>query len=347
MEKLSLEELTQQLRDTMEECLDSLDFSEKVTFGEVVDDVGRNITLGLSKDIDLEKYGIDLDELVNNCGQFGSTSSRDVDLFVMLDDYPSLSLMKAIERYLKLWVSGMISARNLPYENVDIQFILVEDGIVQWSNKGNESEINNSIFYTFHHHALNSNSLARTLRDCPVKRPVRPEVGIKALKTVRSLLTYLSRTDAGTELSPLLFTSSLRHRCNEICDFIDENDGLLANITTFNKPNLSDFDVVKSIAFSFMQLNQLLDNAPVMYAKEDIIASEEYLVLSALLLGDGNKYVPAERAIVGLDCLIHDTLRLIAECDFVHESDGNVHFEDDAFEYSVRNEMVTNKEYTV
>lgn len=342
MERISLEKLSTTLRETMNACIESLDGIETIVFSETIDNVGRNITLGLSKDIDLDRYGIDLSRLVNNCGQFGSTSSRDIDLFVVLDELPSTKLVKSISAYLTLWVEGMVEVRGLDYDKVDIQFIMLDNGVVSWSSLGNEPEVNNAIYYTYSNHLLNNNSVTGTLRECPVKEPVPLEMGIKLIKCVRSLITFLSRTKYREELLPLLYGDSMIERCRVLYDFMEGNDGLLSEVGTLNKPNLPDEDIYKSIAFSFIQLNQIIDNEPVTYTKEDIIYSESYAILAPLILQYESKYMPLDSALVGLDCLISDTLHMVFN-GLLTEENGVIYCRGDKHGYYVKSEKATQR----
>ena len=105
----------------------------------------------------------------------GSEDSTDTDIFIILDEPRTDAECKAL-------------VKDLHYpEHYDINFITIKDGNVEWVWHGTPDEANNSILKTFNNH--------KQIIPCPVVSLVERSHSIKILRCIRSILSYLSRTE--------------------------------------------------------------------------------------------------------------------------------------------------------
>jgi len=334
-----IEAFTAKLRETMEDSLEMINEEDNFTFTGISDTVAKNLTVSLSESIDFEMHGIDVYSQDNICGQFGSATSTDLDIFIVLDTPMYKKFRDAVRNYLSVWLEGMISARSsMDYTHADIHFVTISDGVVDWTESNNPTEMNNAIYTTYKYHQMNTVSVLGDYRDCPVKRLVRPEIGIKALKSIRSLITYFSRTHLKEDLYGVLFDDSLKSRIDTIIQVYDSNGGILSDIDTFNKPNTKDEDILKSIAMMFLQLSQMIEGKEVVYTKEKFIG-DDYAIFMPTLLRFETETVNERMQKASLDQLIYDCLEGMLEIIDIDEN-GYVKIKDDRHIYDIRKEKI-------
>lgn len=353
MDRDSIEILTQDLKKTFMDGVERIQNYDMMDFKEVIDLVAKNVSLSLYHDEDVDSVVSEISiGVLNICGQFGSSDSTDMDFFIVLPEEKSPAFMNAVREYYKIWFKGMIKARGMEYTGADIQFITVNSsGNVDWAEKGNETEINNAIFNTYPYHYLNMSHREGKFRECPIKSELEDEIGIKALKTVRSLLTFVSRTRHRDNSKNLLFKDDLSSRVEYILSEY-QNDGFLSDIKDFNKPNISNEDILKSITFSFIQLHAMINNLKVPYTKHQAIWNEkiegniykpEYHLLAPFLLRytEKSKIATYDDCIKALDCLIKNTLESLLGM-ISYEKNGIIHVNGDKHHYHVRKEVKSN-----
>lgn len=337
---------TAQLRECFEDIIITIPDNEIDYFNEVLDIISKNIG---SSFIDDESMKFVFNQ-ENICGQFGSTNSKDLDMFITLKHKVSSSFMNAVKKYYTLWLTQILDMRGHHISKVDIQFIVVDDseGIVSWSSKGNESEINNAIFHTYRYHALNYNITDSSIRACPVRHELHQDVGVKALKMIRSLITFLSRAEnkytqerLSDYFKKLLFEQSFTHRIHMVREYVEYNKGLISNIDTFNKPNHSDEDILKSLSFGFIQLYQLLLEEDVPFTKNQCIESD-YCMLMPLILRYNSDHAPREATTKMLDAIIVECIDLLFD-RIESDANGVLQLIDDEHCYDVIKESPTER----
>lgn len=343
MEDANVEQLVTLLKESFMDSVEKIQDHDLEDFKHIIETISRNISLSLLTDeVETLLSGIDLG-VDNICGQFGSPTSRDMDFFVVLSEPKPKVFLDAVREYYKLWISGMFQARMMEYTGVDIQFITVDsEGVVDWAEKGNITEINNAIFHTYKYHSINMIHRLGEYRECPVKREVPQEIGIKALKTVRSLITFLSRTEYRDVCKRLLFEESLSGRTEAIKQLIATN-GLISSLESFEKPKHSDEDILKSITFSFIQLAALVDKHPVPFTKNAALSTpspegNDHWEFAPIILNYTSDYISDTRETkIALDALIYYVLDRVSEL-ITYENDGVVGLEGDEHVYLVRKE---------
>ncbi len=134
----------------------------------------------------------------------GSENSLDKDVYVVI---PQSLPMKEAK---KLCDS---------FKEINANLITIENGKVNWVYKGTVDECNNSILATYNLHKQDV--------DCPVTQKAERAYAQKMLRTIRGLLSYVSRTELRETIKAALVTSNLDEKVaalkqinlNEIADF--------------------------------------------------------------------------------------------------------------------------------
>lgn len=200
--------------------------------------------------------------------RYGSNDSDDIDVFIGLSRIPDLDdeddriMMDEIHETIDYTIrySGQFANSG---KNVDYSFIHIsQDGVVDWCEYDDLEECNNALFYTFSHHAYNNNVL---YGKNPIKRKLEQNVSFKIVKVVRTLLTFMSRTNYREDVKYLLKKGSFKERLEFVLNMVSENG--ISKTETFNK-KLSDVEIVKDIAFMFIQLYGLVHDIDV-FCKRD------------------------------------------------------------------------------
>lgn len=276
----------------------------------------------------------------NILGRFGSTNSNDVDLFFLLKEEKSQKFTNLIQSYLQQSIDSMVGSGDIA-RTLDIQFITTYRGQVNWSSRGgNIAEINNAIYHTYHNHILNFDVGENQYRDCPVTSEAIMDVGIKALTSVRALLSIISRTSHGSTVKRLLLSNSLSQRIDALKE-IHEDSGIFSSVEESLGKNLSDEALLKDVTFSFIQLDAMLNDKPVPFTKNAVFNTEhtELLPFMFEMANFGNVYAPQ---LVKLDEFIIKTLDTLKERIMV-DGEGVVRIQDDRHSYSIRKEIVVNE----
>lgn len=279
---------------------------------------------------------MEVPDTVNVLGQYGSGNSTDVDLFFLLKDVKDTSFTNKIEQFFEQMVNDAVGDEER--KKIDITFITVKQGEVNWSNKGNEAEINNAIYHTFGLHTFNYDLGSTSYRESPVLCEVQSDVGIKAIKTIRALLTIISRTTHKRMSKMSVFNKSLTARIENLQTALDEQGIFMAIDDTLGK-NQSDSELLKDVAFSFIQLDALLDGKPVPYTKNAIFNTEhqEMLPLIFGMTDFENAYSPK---LANLDTLIAKCIDKVKE-RIIMDEDGVIKFEGDDNAYDIKKEAPT------
>lgn len=271
----------------------------------------------------------------NVLGQFGSTNSNDVDLFFLLKDEKEPRFTKVIEDFFT-----QISEGEDNMKKMDITFITTKEGQVNWSNKGNEAEINNAIYYTFEKHTFNYDVAEKAYRECPVLCTAHNDVGVKAIKTIRGLLTIISRTSHGREAKLAYTNKSITHRIDTIRNMLDDQGVFMAIDDEGLQKNQPDADLLKDVAFSFIQLKCLLESEPVPYTKNAVFNMSEFTNLLPFVFGMADFSNVYSHKLSDLDVLISDCVDQLKE-RITMDDDGVVMFEGDHDAYDIKKEKAT------
>jgi len=200
--------------------------------------------------------------------RYGSNDSDDIDVFIGLNRVPDLDdeddriMMEEIHETIDytLRYSGQFTNSD---KKVEYSFIHISpEGVVDWCEYDDLEECNNALYYTFNHHAYNNNVL---YGKNPIKSKLEQNVSFKIVKVVRTLLTFLSRTSYREEVKYLLKQGTFKERLEFLLKVVSENG--ISSIDTFNK-KLPDVEIVKDIAFMFIQLYGLVHDVDV-FCKRD------------------------------------------------------------------------------
>lgn len=200
--------------------------------------------------------------------RYGSNDSDDIDVFIGLSRVPDMDdeddriMMDEIHETIDytLRYSGQFTNTD---KTVDFSFIHIsKDGVVDWCEYDDLGECNNALYYTFNHHAYNNIVL---YGKNPIKFKLEQNVSFKIVKVVRTLLTFLSRTSYREEVKYLLKKGSFKERLEFILKVVSQNG--ISSVETFNK-KLPDVEIVKDIAFMFIQLYGLVHDIDV-FCKRD------------------------------------------------------------------------------
>ena len=182
----------------------------------------------------------------------GSEDSTDTDIFIILDEPRTDAECKAL-------------VKDLHYpEHYDINFITIKDGNVEWVWHGTPDEANNSILKTFNNH--------KQIIPCPVVSLVERSHSIKILRCIRSILSYLSRTEYRQVVKSALKNPNIKSKIDTLISI------KISSISDFGK-NRPTLEVYKTIAFQIGQT--LRDDVEFSYTKKDI--SKRYPMLYSYL----------------------------------------------------------------
>lgn len=168
----------------------------------------------------------------------GSEDSLDVDIVYQLDEEMDFRLCKK-------YCETLDGNPNL---------MVVRDGVVSWCYKGSIDETNNGLFETIPLHEQEFEN--------PIKRKVERNLGLKAIRATRGIISHLSRSCFRTDVKASL-VGSFETRI-ELMKTLDlskiEFDSLYAN--------MSGADIKKLIAFQIGQTLALIDGVELFTKRE-------------------------------------------------------------------------------
>lgn len=270
---------------------------------------------------------------------FGSTNSNDINMVFELNEEREDDFTRKIEEFMKMTIENVIGSKaKNNVRTLDMTFITTKYGQVNWANKGNVEELNNAIMATFKSHIANYDVADKEYRDCPVTNESKMDIGGKALSTVRQLLGVISRTDHGRDAKKLLVNKSFTKRLNGISDMLDE--GIFTSVTDTLEKKRSDESLLKDVAFSFIQLDALLNDTLVPYSKNAVFNTTHTKLLPFIfeMANFTNDY---HVLLTDLDELIEDTIDILLD-RMSSDEGGILQMNGDGHQYDVRREKSIN-----
>lgn len=174
----------------------------------------------------------------------GSADSLDVDVFFVIDNLHALNSNEQKKLCYDLSAAhGSMSNGNL---------ITIVDGYVTNVYKGTVDEVNNSLLATYFLHDQKF--------PMPIKGPVKRDKALKALRTLRGVLSHCSRTQFREVIKKALHSTDLRSRISAMCQI------RFAEISDFTKTPAQE--VYKFMAFQLAQALALINDNQEIFTKK-------------------------------------------------------------------------------
>jgi len=181
---------------------------------------------------------------------FGSSSSQDYDIIVFIDSLKStIKENDILVKYYEEQLSSIFTDKPL---NVNLG-VLHNHKLIS-SYKGTVDEVNNACYFTY--------SLHKQIHPQYILQLVERDVYLKVSRTIRVLLSMISRTNYRTIVKKALISNNITERFNCL-KLIEYN-----TINGFGK-NLNVKDIFKVLSFQLGQTIGLL-NGVELYTKESI-----------------------------------------------------------------------------
>lgn len=209
---------------------------------------------------------------------YGSSDSLDTDVIIEIPK----DIMPFSQEERKIYVKNLEKQYGLSDWNINL--IVVENGYVidtiypkTWIDS-----TNNSLYTTYNNH------LYKQKYDLCIKGLMKRNLLLAIYKTVRTVLTMLTRTEYRTEIKPYIkgiHPFELKLKALSIIDF--------TKIEQFNQDNTKDIDVWKIIAFYIGQNISLIRDNIEIYTKKDLINNHPLLFnfIQRQELNNTDKYV--------------------------------------------------------
>jgi hypothetical protein len=173
----------------------------------------------------------------------GSEDSLDVDVFFVIENLHQLTQ----DEQKKLCVQ--LSTEHGPTSNGNL--ISIKDGFVDFVYKGTVDEVNNSLLATYHLHEQEF--------PLPIAGTLPRDKVLKALRTIRGILSHCSRTQYREMVKKALNSKSLTDRLEAACHI------RFAEIADFGKNPA--IEVYKFMAFQLAQILGLILEDKEIYTK--------------------------------------------------------------------------------
>ncbi len=182
---------------------------------------------------------------------FGSKTSQDFDILVVVEKLGNLLENKKTVIDLQAKLLNDYSSKPL---NVNIGTI--KNGVLTSVFKGTVDEVNNSIIDTYNYHDQKFPLM--------ITNRIKRDIDLKTVRTLRVLLSLISRTEHREKVKKALKGSMLeKHQTLSEVDF-----SLLSDSDCFGK-KMTAHNLWKTVAFQLGQNLALYENIE-LYSKEDI-----------------------------------------------------------------------------
>lgn len=198
---------------------------------------------------------------------FGSKNSQDYDISVKIDNIPDITESHSIVKQYEDELSHVLTDKPL-----NVNLVVITNGVVTDCFKGTSDELNNSIYYTYDLHKEN-------IEPCPIQHVLERDIPLKMVRISRFLITFFSRTHLRSSIKNALRSKKLSDRI-EVLGYID-----YTVMKEFPHKKEKIEDIYKVIAFQFGQIFSLIDgHEPDSYTKYGI--QKNYPDLSIFLQRD-------------------------------------------------------------
>jgi len=196
--------------------------------------------------------------------QYGSSNSTDSDVIISI---PS-TVMPIGQELRKRFVRQLLDDFNLDW---NATLAVFEEGVMVDTiyNKSWIDSLNNAFFETYKYHIQ--------FFEIPVSRVIQRNKTLAIYKTVRTVLTFLTRTPLRKTIKPILKGIHPFYLKLGVLKNIDFND-----FETFNQKNAPDIDIWKILAFYIGQNILLIRKDIEVYTKDDLLIY--YPELSSFIL---------------------------------------------------------------
>jgi hypothetical protein len=181
---------------------------------------------------------------------FGSKSSVDYDVMVYVKSIPAIQECKTLCAKLEHEFASRLSLKK---RNVNLA--IIGDGVIQRVFKGTPDECNNSVLATY--------ALHRQSYPLPIVKKVSRNVPLKLARSLRIMLSFLSRTEQRA-----IVKSALRGSASDKLSVLSEIH--FHDIKNLGKNNQDLVEFYKQSAFQIGQCLGLMNGAE-LYTKEDIV----------------------------------------------------------------------------
>lgn len=178
---------------------------------------------------------------------FGSDDSSDVDVMFYVDALPELQICRNIA----MQASTLIKTDR----EVDVNLCSVSNGIVVDCMKGTVDEVNNMIFFT---HNLHTQEYY-----VPIQSLVPRNIECKAARSLRGILSFISRTEYRDVVKPAL-------RGNAEDKIKALRSIKLEKLSNLGKDKLVIEDFYKLFTFQIGQTIPLIEDGIELYTKKEI-----------------------------------------------------------------------------
>jgi hypothetical protein len=198
----------------------------------------------------------------NKYNVFGSETSTDCDIMVFVDTIPE----KPHEcGHLAHDIQSKLSIDTPKKLNVNLAILC--DGVIVKVYKGTPDETNNSIFDTYKYHIL--------LQKYPllIERPVERDINIKIVRSIRVILSMITRTNKRKEMKSSLSKDHLRSRVETLRTVKFEE-------IIFEKISDTMENIWKTIAFQIGQSMALIEGIEIF---DKVAILEKYPTLAKFL----------------------------------------------------------------
>lgn len=225
---------------------------------------------------------------------FGSEDSTDIDSLVVVKKPLS---NKDAKEFIK----------SVSKDNYDINICTVKDGYVDWCYKGTPDELNNCVYITYDLHKQKVKN--------PVIGLVQRDIGLKAIRTIRGVLSYSSRTKLRPIIKRALKDDSLYTKTDVITAVIENyaQNSVFVDMV-FNNPKATPSDVSKFLAYQMIQTLALYDGIEVFtksgaieYAETKLKPEYKHVVKACM---DRVEFAPSHDTHFLLQCLVNKFLRI-------------------------------------
>lgn len=183
---------------------------------------------------------------------FGSQDSIDTDVMLFVDRIGTVSEANQTIEGCVLLSDG---------KRLNVNLAVVADGIIVDVFKGTADEANNSVLQTYRLHDQ--------VHQCPIVKMLPRDAGIKNLRAMRAICSFISRTEMRAQVKTALKGSA-----------VDKYNFLLGceldSIVDLGSKNSNLVDFHKMLAFQMGQA-YLLNKSIEVYTKQDIAAQLEEL----------------------------------------------------------------------